>query len=1370
SLPLLLFDLSHSILDLVSSLLPPSSLLPSMRAYDFVTHAPLQLDQHRSFLIDDIALTRPSPPLSPFIGSGSSSSGADPLQRDKGMIERCVVVQRQKDGYGLTVTGEHPLYVYTVRPDGAAFCAGVRQGDRILKVNGMPVTSSNYADVVRMISDGQNVALTLLGKAPDHLEIKGDPDYKTPDIKSIKSIEQLRDSYLAPQMLSPEERAVNRRQTIERMLEDERRNIQGLRFTNEKKEKLDQALQRVERLKSQLSLKSDASWMHSSATAELLAHEGGDSDDDDLSITHPVSSSSPSFERRTNQLDTQIPFTSLIELKSRPAHLALFIEYLIANSNPAGLFFYLITDAYQTCTATAKELRRWAFEIFSTFLVPNGPLGVSHEQSILTPIDKMLNSTTTHVTEGEGEKLRKIFSAARQRAIVDINDHLNDFRQRKDMGMETSFEASKLASMSRGDLSMEQKLGESKLMKQLEVLLNSSNNEYDNCEPKTQAIISSIATVIKVVLAMKPSATQWERMLEKFPTFLMKEKNSKFKMKTSTPKRNLQVKGHVFSFNPVNVVHYCYQCRDAIWGIQANGYFCLNCDVVVHKKCTSTLSDSCYPATQKKATKKGGMARSVREDDEEGGRVPAHEHNVKSTSSDSGIGYEVIERRGDVARSQSMKSRLSHMTTTTLSEDVRLVPRGRSALSWGADLVPAHQLDEMPIRRNALTELGRPAPSDIQSISGASSISHDDDVRRLISSMTENDSDMEVDSEVPTLESLVSWDVVRHLKPKEKKRQEVINELFHTERTHVRNLKILYSIFYQPMILKNTVSQDLLWLFFANIEELLGIHKEMNRKMRDQVEEWRKESSLNGLYGDIGNLMEDLFDGENGEKLKQATSLFCQHQQHALEILRSRCNKKEDHFSRWLADVESHPLCRKLQLKDMLPVEMQRLVKYPMLLETAAKYTQEENLDEQEKLYRVVHESKKILSAVNTAKRNAENLRRLEELQRRMDTTPFDKENSGNDYASLDLTKYHLIHDGHLTMRFSRGKMVELHVILLEEILVLLTRHSDGNKLMLKSLETSKEAKWPPILPISPLIVKEKANDKRAFFLLPISQDSKGAQIVELTAATATERKTWLKLMHDQIEYVKKQPTQGIEPFKFEVGAASVEDEGLGKVQVLTHPGLVRANEITIQQPTVLEHAKAVLTPTERLKRNDQLIFQALLDKQTILANFLPGDATHRAEQLTKLTELLGGLNVADLKQRDPKELAMSAIVHGNRLLDSINQGMQAHKESEDGSTVTLVLDDPDRHLPSVPCYKLTAIGAPLMNHLKALMQVIQSQEAELATVKQQLCRYKDMAEASGCDRSVSEETLTDTQEERKLVTKRQSRAPSVPTCPPPLI
>ena len=46
-----------------------------------------------------------------------------------------------------------------------------------------------------------------------------------------------------------------------------------------------------------------------------------------------------------------------------------------------------------------------------------------------------------------------------------------------------------------------------------------------------------------------------------------------------------------------------------------------------------------------------------------------------------------------------------------------------------------------------------------------------------------------------------------------------------------------------------------------------------------------------------------------------------------------------------------------------------------------------------------------------------------------------------------------------------------------------------------------------------------------------------------------------------------------------------------------------------------------------------------------------------RIEELERLTEQLTTMAVADLKQRDGRELAMSAIVHGNRLLDAINQG-----------------------------------------------------------------------------------------------------------------
>lgn len=71
-------------------------------------------------------------------------------------------------------------------------------------------------------------------------------------------------------------------------------------------------------------------------------------------------------------------------------------------------------------------------------------------------------------------------------------------------------------------------------------------------------------------------------------------------------------------------------------------------------------------------------------------------------------------------------------------------------------------------------------------------------------------------------------------------------------------------------------------------------------------------------------------------------------------------------------------------------MEMQRLVKYPLLLETIAKYTPEPS-KEQERLMKAVTSAKRLLATVNTSKRNAENKRRLEELQSRLELNTSDK-------------------------------------------------------------------------------------------------------------------------------------------------------------------------------------------------------------------------------------------------------------------------------------------------------------------------------------------------------------------------------------------
>ena len=59
-------------------------------------------------------------------------------------------------GYGLTLSGDKPCRVQTVRAGGASDKAGVREGDVIIKVNGQQVTESLHGEVVKLIQLGQS--------------------------------------------------------------------------------------------------------------------------------------------------------------------------------------------------------------------------------------------------------------------------------------------------------------------------------------------------------------------------------------------------------------------------------------------------------------------------------------------------------------------------------------------------------------------------------------------------------------------------------------------------------------------------------------------------------------------------------------------------------------------------------------------------------------------------------------------------------------------------------------------------------------------------------------------------------------------------------------------------------------------------------------------------------------------------------------------------------------------------------------------------------------------------------------------------------------------------------------------------------------
>uniref|UniRef100_A0A8C2SHC9 DH domain-containing protein n=1 Tax=Capra hircus TaxID=9925 RepID=A0A8C2SHC9_CAPHI len=197
--------------------------------------------------------------------------------------------------------------------------------------------------------------------------------------------------------------------------------------------------------------------------------------------------------------------------------------------------------------------------------------------------------------------------------------------------------------------------------------------------------------------------------------------------------------------------------------------------------------------------------------------------------------------------------------------------------------------------------------------------------------------------EPPGWRELVPQDILHSLPKSQVKRQEVINELLVTEAAHVRMLRVLHDVFYQPMAEGGFYSQEELQNIFPSLDELIEVHCE---------------------YGAV-------FDGPEGSWFQKISSRFCSHQSFALEQLKAK-QRKEPRFCTFVQDAESRPRCRRLQLKDMIPTEMQRLTKYPLLLQSIGQNTEESV--EREKVERAAECCREILQHVNLAVRDMEDL------------------------------------------------------------------------------------------------------------------------------------------------------------------------------------------------------------------------------------------------------------------------------------------------------------------------------------------------------------------------------------------------------------
>lgn len=167
-------------------------------------------------------------------------------------------------------------------------------------------------------------------------------------------------------------------------------------------------------------------------------------------------------------IDENGPFNSLQRLleTENVTFLAVFLNYVLSNSEPAPLLFYLITGLYKE--GTAKDMRKWVYEIHSTFLVPRAPLVWYRQDELLArEVDAVLQNEFDKV-----EILRKIFWKSRKKARDIICEQLREFQQKRTAGLGTIYGPTDAQLLeAKGDKQREQYIFEETLMKKLQILM-----------------------------------------------------------------------------------------------------------------------------------------------------------------------------------------------------------------------------------------------------------------------------------------------------------------------------------------------------------------------------------------------------------------------------------------------------------------------------------------------------------------------------------------------------------------------------------------------------------------------------------------------------------------------------------------------------------------------------------------------------------------------------------------------------------------------------------------------------------------------------------------------------------------------------------
>ncbi|XP_067384681.1 pleckstrin homology domain-containing family G member 5 isoform X2 [Channa argus] len=347
------------------------------------------------------------------------------------------------------------------------------------------------------------------------------------------------------------------------------------------------------------------------------------------------------------------------------------------------------------------------------------------------------------------------------------------------------------------------------------------------------------------------------------------------------------------------------------------------------------------------------------------------------------------------------------------------------------------------------------------------------------------------------------------LTTRQSNQQEAIWELLHTEATYIKKLSVITDLFLCGLL--NLQESGLLTdveptKLFSNIQEIVRLHTSLwNQVMLPVLDKARQARALLDPT--------DLHQGfmTFGSRF-QPYIRYCMEEESCMEYMRTLLRDNEL-FRTYITWAETHKQCNRLKLTDMLAKPHQRLTKYPLLLKSILKKTDEPSA--RDSVSSMVATVEGFINSVDSQMRQRQDQQKLTTISARIDSyepvegSSEEVEKILKEYNHFDLMtpmrgispeetrQLHL--EGALRMKEGKDCRMDVYCFLFTDLL-LITKP-------VKRLEKVKIVRQP--LLIHNVVCKE-LKDPGSFVLIYLNEFKSTVAAFTFQANSATQGRSWI--------------------------------------------------------------------------------------------------------------------------------------------------------------------------------------------------------------------------------------------------------------------